>query len=179
MTDDIPTEHLYPQICVNCGAWLRNYWCQPPFLCDACGFDNEAYLDLYRICARLDRKFENHDSSSLTRLRGAWNSPFNYGWLPDMLAMLSACVLGLLTGASTHAVRQWLLKREAEFKGNYSPWWVQYDRLVEVVLDYTVDHFDDIKRMACSPDNVAIDFKIRADRLRKQIEFTPLENSAV
>lgn len=174
--DDIPVEHLYPQICVNCGAWLRKYSGQPPFLCDECGFDNETYLNLYRMCAGLDRKLEDRDCSALANLKGAWQSPLNYGWLPDLLAMLSACVLGLLTGASTQAIKQWLLKREAEFKRKYSPWWVNYERLVEVVLDYVVYHADDIKQITLAPDDVAHDFRARTGQLRKQIEPTPFEH---
>jgi len=176
-TDDIPAENLHPQVCVSCGAWLRNRMGAPPLICGDCGYNNRPFADFYRLCARLDRQLEQAGSPAVAKLQGAWKSPLRYGWLPDLLAMVSAFVLGILTNAAYDVLKQWMMKRKVEFGQKYSPWWVDYDRLVEVVFDYVVDHIQDIKGLQFTEDEVSIQFRRKVEQLRFQIEKAVEANS--
>ncbi len=162
MSTNNPSEP-FPQICVGCANWLRD-----SNVCDMCGEQTTAYNDFYRLCLSLEG---NLNSSSAYRARFQKNRTIelNHGWTPEILAIISAIVLGVLGNVSHEALKKWVLSKHKQYRATY---WetFEYDKSVEILFDFLLDNLDQIKSFRITDDKVDIQFKAKLTDLRKHIE---------
>lgn len=158
----------YPQVCIRCGAWMRKHGPQDPTACDECGHDNSIYLEFYQECSAIEGLLQD-DARAYGRLRSAYVSPLAHGWLPDILAVISAFFLGILTNASYDAIKGWILGRRSEYGTKYGSHW-EFDRAVEAVLEFMIDNMGKIKQFKFTDNEVSVRFEREAGNLRNRIE---------
>lgn len=80
--------NCYPQMCIRCGVWIHVLGGTTTAVCNECHFDNKDFAEFFVFCHLL----ENELTASYAyqeRLYEARNRELNYGWLPDILAILS------------------------------------------------------------------------------------------
>lgn len=167
-------QHFYftmCQVCINCGAWTNAHG--ETAICSSCQFDNEQFAEFFVFCNSLENElgkasFGKYNSRFYTAHRER-TPRLNYGWLPDILAVLSAITLGVLTNASDDAVRRWVLSKREEYKQLYiEPF--KYETSVDILLDYISENHDKITSFRMSDDRLNGEFQRHLKRLLNQIQ---------
>ncbi|MCB9444015.1 MAG: hypothetical protein H6669_07240 [Ardenticatenaceae bacterium] len=158
--------NFHPQICLNCRSWLKD-----STICDVCQHDNSLYADFYALCNSLEDELGQGVNvfTYERKLQALVTRELRHGWLPDLLAIISALVLGILTNASYDLIKHWILTKRAEYKQNFSEPF-EYEGTIEVLLDFLIENHDQISALKISDDKIDMAFRKRLEDLKTQIE---------
>jgi hypothetical protein len=159
------------QVCINCGGWI--YPRGETAICGNCQFDNEKFAEFFIFCNYLENELGKAYSSRFYAARTQErNFGLNFGWLPDILAIMSAITLGVLTNASDEAVKRWTLSKKEEYKR----WYIEpfkYETSVDILFDYISENRDKITSFRIPDDRLNSEFENHLTRLRNQIQSLP------
>jgi len=163
--------YFHPQICLNCSSWLKN-----STICDVCQHDNSVYAEFYALCNSLEIEMGQGINAFAyeRRLRTLSTRELRHGWLPDLLAIISALVLGILTNASYDLIKYWILTKRAEYRQNFSEPF-EYEGTIEVLLDFLIENHDQISALKISDNKIDIAFRKHLEDLKTQIEGQDIE----
>lgn len=163
-------ESYYPQVCVRCGSWMHWSAGKNPTDCAECGHANSMYSEFYRGCMAVERML-NADARAVDRIRPLLleRTTIAHGASPEILALISAYVLGMLTNASYDAIKAWIVSRRNEYGAKCGGMFA-FEPVVEATLEFMIDHMDEIKRIKFIDDEVMVQFKRDAKKLRSRIE---------
>ena len=158
-----------PQVCISCGNFIGLY----PFNfnrahCEYCGYDGDIFLEFYFHCQQLEEGMNNNVTTS-GKLREAAHEKLMYGWMPNLLAILSAIVLGILTNASYDLVKEWVLSKKEKYEKRYGGLF-QYEKAVDALLEYLINNEDQIKGFRIIDSEINIRFNEHLSEIRKEIE---------
>ncbi len=158
-------SYPFPCVCLNCGAWYER---QPHSLCPSCGQQpNSAAKAFYEWCLAIEKDFH---PTNLDQFRKALagREGLHYGWSDTILTLISAIGLGILSNASYDVIKAWLLARKDEFlKTRFV---VDYDMLVELVVDYFRRHPHTVKEFDFNDEELRVKFNRSIKPLIKAIE---------
>ncbi len=166
----MPLSFFYKlcQVCINCGSWANPR--VDTAVCSHCQFDNEKFAEFFIFCNSLENelgtnRFRNYSS----KFYEAKTHELNYGWLPDILAILSAITLGVLTKASDDAVKTWILSKKEGYKKLYiEPF--KYEKSAEILFDYIHENHDKVISFRMSDDRLNDEFEKYLQGLRSQMQ---------
>lgn len=163
--------YFHPQLCLNCRSWLKN-----STICDVCQHDNSLYANFYALCNSLENELGQGANAFAyeRRLRALSTRELRHGWLPDLLAIISALVLGILTNASYDLIKYWVLTKRAEYRQNFSEPF-EYEGTIEVLLDFLIENHDQISALKISDNKIDIAFRKHLEDLKTQIEEQHIE----
>ena len=125
-------------------------------VCANCGHDNSPYVDFYRHCSTIENMILE-SSRAIISIRSAKMSPEAHGWLPDILALISASLLGLLAHPSHEIVKGWILARRDEFGRTYGQVF-EFQRAVEAVFNFMMENAERVKDFTFTDEQVSLQF---------------------
>lgn len=145
-------EMPHPTICLQCGSWLdRNT------TCPTCGFiPSSIHYDLYSEFLELEKN-----------LRPVWQTEewsiactgkVNHGWGPDVLAILSAIALGVISNVTFDVIKTWLLMRKRDYYIQYRVV-KDYDKVISILIEFykkNPQHFD---KLLVKGHSITFEFK--------------------
>lgn len=165
------------QVCINCGSWANPR--VETAVCSHCQFDNEKFAEFFLFCDSLGKGLNIIENDYLKnkinpreyqeRLYAARTHELNYGWLPDVLAILSIITLGVLTNSSDDAIKRWVLSKKEGYKQLYiEPF--KYETSVEILFDYISANHDKVISFRMSNDHINGDFERHLHGIKNQIQ---------
>lgn len=157
-----------PLVCIKCGHYINSR----PFefnnaCCEHCGYDGGVFLEFYDYCNRLENGLI-HNYAVTEKLKDTARTELNHGWAPDLLAIISAMILGILTNASYDLIKEWVLSKRAEYGRRYHLF--EYEKAVEALLVYLIDNAQQIKEFKIGNEEINIKFKSHLASLKNEIE---------
>ena len=162
------SARYHPQICLGCRDWMRisDARHDARVVCPTCGYDNSEFADFYALCAELDEGL--HDSRYRAAIIDTRLSDLRSGPTGELLAIISAYVLGLLTNASYDLIKQWILGRRASFDEQRIAHF-DFERVAEPLIEYVIDNIDKIREFRCEDDQIQIRFQNQIESLKNEI----------